>query len=117
MRGDGTPERDFIYVGDVVDALILAAQAGTSGVYNVGTGKSYSLNQVVEKISEIAGKKVKVVHLPATGECPEAPGMPELGKNYITVTRADTTKSMNELGFAAKCSLEEGLKKLLRGGL
>ena len=39
LFGDGTQTRDFVYVGDVVDALLAAADAGALGEFNVGTGK------------------------------------------------------------------------------
>ena len=49
--GDGKQRRDFTYVGDVVDANILAAEKGL-GIYNVGTGTNYSVNQIARAISE-----------------------------------------------------------------
>jgi UDP-glucose 4-epimerase len=55
--GDGEQRRDFTYVGDVVSANILAAtkEVGDDAfgqVYNIGTGKNYSVNEVAEMISE-----------------------------------------------------------------
>lgn len=49
IHGDGEQRRDFTYVGDVVDANILAAEKGL-GVYNVGMGKNYSINEVARAI-------------------------------------------------------------------
>lgn len=47
--GDGTQTRDFTYVEDVVDANLMTAESG-EGVYNVGTGKNYSINEIAQAI-------------------------------------------------------------------
>jgi len=97
--GDGTQTRDFTYVRDVVDALILASKKGT-GIFNVGTGKSHSFNYVVDLLNEKLGKDLK----PEYRENPI--------KNYVMHTLADTTR-MKALGFEAKCSLEEGIERII----
>ena len=48
--GDGEQTRDFTYVGDVVRANLLAADSAADGVYNVGSGQSYSINQIADFI-------------------------------------------------------------------
>jgi UDP-glucose 4-epimerase len=97
--GDGTQTRDFTYVKDVVDALILASKKGT-GIFNVGTGKSYSFNYVVELLNKKLGKEL----VPEYRENPI--------KNYVMHTKADTTR-MKALGFEAKYSLEEGIERII----
>jgi UDP-glucose 4-epimerase len=97
--GDGTQTRDFTYVKDVVDALILASKKGT-GIFNVGTGKSYSFNYVVELLNKKLGKEL----VPEYRENPI--------KNYVMHTQADTTR-MKVLGFEAKYSLEEGIERII----
>ena len=97
--GDGMQTRDFTYVKDVVDALILASEKGT-GIFNVGTGKSYTFNQVVDLLNEKLGKDLK----------PEYKENPI--KNYVMHTLADTTK-INGLGFKAKYTLSDGIDKIL----
>jgi ADP-L-glycero-D-manno-heptose 6-epimerase len=49
----GEQMRDFVYVGDVVEANLRATQAKQSGVYNVGSGKPFSFNQVVEQLNRV----------------------------------------------------------------
>ena len=49
INGDGSQRRDFTYVQDVVDANICVAESG-EGVYNVGTGVNYSINQIADAI-------------------------------------------------------------------
>jgi UDP-glucose 4-epimerase len=58
--GDGNQKRDFTYIDDVVEANIKAIELSESksfGIYNIGTGKNYTINQV----SEMIGGKVKYI--------------------------------------------------------
>lgn len=58
IYGDGTNERDFIYIKDLVTALIkLGSYEGSQNIFNIGTGRVYSLNEVIEFIAEITGKR------------------------------------------------------------
>jgi UDP-glucose 4-epimerase len=97
IYGDGRQTRDVTYVSDVVDAFILAMDKNIPGapIFNVGTGKSYSLNQIAKKI----GIKNKYVPVPFL--------------NYVENTLANPRLAEKYLGFKAKVSLDEGLSKLL----
>ena len=65
LFGDGSYERDFVYVGDVVEA-VLAALAGThAGVFNIGTGVATSVNGLLSALSSILGPPPGVRHAPA----------------------------------------------------
>jgi len=100
--GDGTQTRDFTYVSDVVEALILAWKKDFEcEIFNVGTGTAYSFNQIVEFLNRLLGKNVKPVY------------KPNPIKNYVYHTLADTTKAEKLLGFKAKVTLEEGLRKII----
>ncbi|MEM0126890.1 MAG: NAD-dependent epimerase/dehydratase family protein [Thermoplasmatales archaeon] len=100
IYGDGTQRRDFIFVTDVVDAVIRAASTKGFGIYNVGTGTSYSLNEIVEKLNTALNKNVRPKYVP----------MPI--KNYVMVTQADMTKSRTELGFFPKVDVDRGIELL-----
>jgi UDP-glucose 4-epimerase len=64
IYGDGEQTRDFVYVKDVVAANIHLAQSNLSGVYNVGYGKSATINNIVEQILRVTGSSSKVEYLP-----------------------------------------------------
>ena len=100
IYGNGEQKRDFIFVSDVVNALLRASTIKGFGIYNVGTGKNYSLNEAISKLQTITEKKIapKYIEMPV--------------KNYVMTTLADTTKSKREIGFDAKISLDEGISLL-----
>jgi UDP-glucose 4-epimerase len=103
IYGDGSQTRDFIYVGDVVEAFIKAMESDIDyDVFNVGFGKNYSFNEVAKMISDALGREVRLVH------------RPNPIKNYVYHTLADTTKAEKVLGFKAKTSLREGIEKTIR---
>jgi UDP-glucose 4-epimerase len=98
--GDGLQSRDFTYVGDVVEALGRAASAPptVSGkVFNVGTGKSVTLLELVDALNRLLGTSLQARHAPArTGD--------------IRHSRADVTRLKQGLGYEARVAFEEGLR-------
>ncbi|MGB7968175.1 MAG: NAD-dependent epimerase/dehydratase family protein, partial [Methanobacterium sp.] len=62
IYGDGKQTRDFISVKQVVEANILAAKSNETGSYNIGLGKSTSINQLYEMIKKIIGKDIKPIY-------------------------------------------------------
>ncbi len=103
VSGDGKQSRDFVFVEDIADGLIKAMKAGEKAKgksYNIGTGKGINLNELIEKINQVLGKKIEPEHgETATGE--------------IDSIIADTSMSEKELGFKTKIELDEGLKKTI----
>lgn len=94
--GDGTQTRDFTYVSDVVEAFITAAKSNVVGeVFNVGSGGTYSINQLVKLLGG------PVVHIP------KRPGEPNC-------TWADISKIKRMLGWKPKISFEEGVMEVLK---
>jgi UDP-glucose 4-epimerase len=63
--GDGTVIRDFIYVGDVANAVYLATVNPTVGIFNVGSGIGFSLRDVLRNIFEVVGLEPSVTWLPS----------------------------------------------------
>ena len=102
IYGNGKQTRDFIYISDAVDALIAATKIKGFGLFNVGTGKNYSLNEIVRLLEEKMKTGIKPRYL--RNEIP----------NYVNDTKADTSKSRLKLGFKAKIGIEEGMERLLK---
>lgn len=96
--GDGTQTRDFTFVSDVAQAFMQAAASDLSGeIMNVGADNHYSVNRLVELLSEGAGEITNV---------PKRPGEPDC-------TFADTTKIRGQLGWKPTISFEEGVAIML----
>lgn len=94
--GDGTQTRDFTYVTDVVSAIMAAAERGRIGeIYNVGSGRTVSVNRLVELIGADC-----IEHLP------KRPGEPDC-------TFADISKIVGELGWTPQVTIEEGTARML----
>jgi len=101
IYGDGSQTRDFVYVKDVVSALKLAMGSDYSGALNVGTGKSYSFNEVAEILASEMGLDIRAEH----ADNPI--------KNYVRDTLADTRKAEEALGFRAERALKEGIREII----
>ena len=100
--GDGLQSRDFIFVLDAVQALILAGtKSEISGeVFNIGTGKSTSLLDLALYLNRLTGKNLVPQHLPA-----------RLGD--VRYSLANISKAQRILGFAPKFDVPAGLKSIL----
>jgi UDP-glucose 4-epimerase len=94
--GDGEQTRDFTYVSDAVDALLTVAASDKVGaVYNVGSGRPVSVNELVRLLGS-----------PATVHIPKRPGEPDC-------TFADISAIQRDLGWHPKVALADGVKTML----
>jgi UDP-glucose 4-epimerase len=97
VYGDGEQTRDFTFVRDAVSATIAAAVRGVPGrVYNVGGGSRVSVNEVLEMIGRVSGRRPLIEIDPAQ-------------KGDMRHTYADTVLARTDLGFVPTVGLEEGL--------
>ncbi len=106
IRSDGTPERDYLYIDDVVDLyLLLAERIGeTKGeVFNAGHNKPVRVLDVVEAILRIAGRTDLRPDIRGTGN-PHG----EIDRQWL-----DGSKAKRLLGWAPRVGLEEGLRKTM----
>ena len=102
--GDGTQERDYVFVRDVVEANVLAATLpGADGphTFNIGTGVGTSVLRVFELIAEATGYRRAPTH------APPRPG--EVRRIYL-----DSTRAQRELGWSPGISLEQGISRTLK---
>lgn len=65
VYGDGDQTRDFVHVGDVVDANVAAAGLSEGGVFNIGSGERHSVNELIAFLGELVPGGVRVVSAPA----------------------------------------------------
>jgi UDP-glucose 4-epimerase len=100
--GDGRQTMDFIHVGDVARAFLLAATADTPGeVFNVASGIETSLNDLARALITAMGSSVQASYAPARRVSP------------VRRRLADTARAKERLGFTAEVSLAEGLRDLV----
>jgi len=98
----GEQKRDFIYVKDIVEATLLAAECKQSGIYNVGTGKARSFNELIAILNNALGTDYE----PEYFDCPYP--------FYQPFTEADLILVKQALGYAPKYSLEDGVSEYMR---
>ncbi|MBI5637155.1 MAG: NAD(P)-dependent oxidoreductase [Nitrospinae bacterium] len=99
------PRRDYLYLDDLVDALIrtIGPKPGFH-VYNIGYGSSFSVREIVDVIQSVAGTSLPVVS-------ENAPRQNEISDVY-----ADIGKAVRELNWHPRHSLEEGIKTMIFSG-
>lgn len=98
--GDGLQTRDYVYVGDVVEANLLAAASEATGPFNIGTGVAASVLDLVDALA----KQAETSFEPEMA--PERPG-------EIKHIVLDTSRAREELGWEAKVDLHAGLDRTL----
>ncbi len=96
--GDGEQLRDYVYVDDVVRANILSLNKRDGGIFNIGTARGASVNELFKNLAELTGFKGKAVY--------KSPRAGELLKTYLDFNRAEVA-----LGWQPEVNLEEGLKR------
>lgn len=96
---DGEQSRDHVYVKDIVEANLRAAEAKDSGVVNVGTGKATTFNRLIEIMNEVLGTRLA----------------PDYFDNpysfYQNKTQADVSGLKKLTGFEVQHSIEKGIKE------
>jgi UDP-glucose 4-epimerase len=98
INGDGKQTRDYVFVEDVVKANVVTLNLLSSNIYNIGTGVETSVNQLFEKLNDIAGSKAVEKH----GPSPKG----EQARSVIT-----SDKLFNEFHWKPSVKIDEGLRK------
>ncbi|MCZ6788805.1 MAG: SDR family oxidoreductase [Chloroflexi bacterium] len=96
--GDGTQERDFVYVEDVARANLLALERGGGQALNIGCGVGTSVNDLVARLRQATGYEKEPTYTE-----------PRAGDVYRIAL--DASRAGRELGWEPKVSLEEGLRR------
>jgi UDP-glucuronate 4-epimerase len=98
LYGDGSSQRDYTYVQDIIAGVVAATDYGTPGhhIFNLGNGSPITLLQLLEALEKALDRPARRCHLP------EQPG-------DVASTFADPTRARRELGFQARVPIEVGL--------
>jgi UDP-glucose 4-epimerase len=96
--GDGEQTRDYVYVGDIVRAMLAAADSDAVGTFNIGTGVETSVLDLGRMIGEACGR-------------PFEPEMAPPRPGEVQRIAIESSKAERELGWKAETSLEEGLRR------
>ncbi len=97
------PKRDFVHISDAINAIIkvINNQPNSLSIYNIGSGKSHSVKEIVEICSGIIGKPATIIY------------RNEKRKNEILDVVADISKIKSELNWHPILSFQEGIKKTI----
>jgi UDP-glucose 4-epimerase len=98
--GDGKQTRDYVYVDDVIEANLRAAESDATGPINIGLGQEKSVLDIVDVLKQHAPDGFEPEH------APERPG-------EVQHIALDPSRAREELGWEAKVELDEGLKRTL----
>ncbi|MBI2146888.1 NAD-dependent epimerase/dehydratase family protein [Candidatus Woesearchaeota archaeon] len=107
IYGDGTQTRDFTYVKDIVQGIVCGInyhdhQKKLAGeVFNLGSGSSHSLNEMVQLLNRLLQKNIPAKHIPNPM------------KNYIASQDSDISKAKRILGYMPAYTLEQGLREMI----
>lgn len=103
---DDRPKRDYIHVTDIINAILSAIESKNRStelqIYNLGSGKSYSVKEVIDTVCSFYNHKIDY-------NCTN-----EIRQNEVMDTIADISKIKKELGWEPKMTLEEGIRQLIK---
>jgi ADP-L-glycero-D-manno-heptose 6-epimerase len=98
----GQQKRDFVYVTDAVEGSIRAFDAQTSGIYNLGSGRARSFNELVDVLNKCLGTNLQPDYI----DNPHA--------HYQDFTQADLTNARSGLGYEPRFTLENGVRDYMQ---
>ncbi len=103
VHGNGSQTRDYVYVDDVVSALVAASTAPNldGAVINVGSGVETSVRELVRTVQDVTGSKAEVIYNPKTSA-------------GVSRMRADLKLAAQKLNYRPSVSLDEGLRHILQ---
>jgi UDP-glucose 4-epimerase len=102
-HGDGSQTRDYVYVDDVISALVAAATAPNINglVINVGSGTETSINNLIKKVLDVTGSKAEVIYNTQTS-------------GGVSRMRADIRLAIQKLNYHASVRLSDGLRLTIK---
>ncbi len=106
ILGDIKAKRDYIYINDVINAFVLSLEREADSnfsIFNLSSNKETSAEEIVSKIAEIIGRKIKIKI-----------NKSKIRKNEMSVEYGSSEKIRKLLGWKPKYSIEEGLKETIK---
>lgn len=100
LNGTGMSIRDYVYVDDVVDSILLSLRSLRGGVFNVATGKGVTIRDVAQMVCELSGSQFTPFLKPSD--------------QHETRIVLDITQAREQLGYIPRVPLKEGLKRCLK---
>jgi UDP-glucose 4-epimerase len=97
IYGDGSQQRDYLFVGDLAESIGLAIEKKVSGVYQLGSGRPTSIRELIAALERVIGRKLEIRHEPVR-------------KGEVFRTWCDISKAARDFGYAAPTALERGLE-------
>ncbi len=94
---DLSPKRDYVYIDDLIELLVLSGKNTNNQIYNAGSGESFSVGEIIEICQSVWGTNLKV-------ESAEV-----VRKNEIPETLCSNKKAQKELGWSPQFSFKEGI--------
>ena len=98
VNGTGEQARDYVYVGDVARANVLALDRGSGRMYHIGTGVEATVNELFDRLARLTGYDRPRRH---------GPGLP----GEVFRIRLSADRARDELGWTPEVALEEGLRR------
>lgn len=99
VYGDGTQSRDFVYIDDIIEAIVRSIDRETPRIVNVGSGSSCTFNRLITLINEYLGTQAKPIYLPKPS-------------SYLERTQAEITLLTGKMGIKP-IKIEDGLRRYL----
>lgn len=101
IYGDGESKRDYLYMDDLIDAMnLLGNYSGEQRIFNIASGESHSLNEIVKIVQDIGGKKFKeIIYYPVRNF--------DVSNNIL-----DINNTTQELGWKSQVNIYEGIKRI-----
>lgn len=101
----GEQKRDQVYIKDVIEANLLAIEAKRSGIFNIGTGKATTFNEIIKNLKEILNNNLEPEYI-------DNP-YPSFYQNF---TQADLSKSKEILNYQPEYDIKKGIKDYFQNG-
>ncbi len=98
----GEQKRDQVYIKDIIKANLLAMKCQKSGIFNIGTGKATSFNEIIENLNKALGTNLEPEYINNSY------------KHYQEYTEADLDESKKVLRYSPKYNIKEGIKDYFR---